>query len=350
MNNPNNRQTHSKRPETRPNPGRASTQTSQKPRGSSSPRSNPKDERPASGIIIVIQLLMLAASLTFMSLFLSFLPKDFKFEYIHTIAPVTAAEADAGSPSGNISESEIPAPPVEPEPIVEPEPPTFTGYDYSQPVPEGEVHTVDYFNDTVFIGDSRTVGLIMYTKLSPFDYSAVGLSINLLPTKQYLRYTNEDGETETVTCLEALEREKGNYSSIYLALGLNELGWDANYYIKVYAKVVAQIREITDVPIYIQLIIPVTAASSEQSSFGITNEKAVEFNNNLRAYAEEQQFFLLDPTGLFALEDGSLDPQYASDGVHLTVNAYRELLAYYQCHVVEPDDYDEYFENSGTAE
>jgi lysophospholipase L1-like esterase len=283
-----------------------------------------------SGIYTLIQILLLITAIAAMSLFLTFLPMKFTYDYPVTVMPVICEASSGLIQLDNIYESEIPKPKRDVLPF----------YDFSKPVPEGVTYPPEYFSDTVFIGDSRTVGLILYTKLRTIDFSQVGLNIGLLSSKSYLRYTDENGEKREVTCMEALELEKGNYSAIYISLGLNELGWEANSFIKTYRNVLTEIRNITDVPIYIQLIIPVTAEASEKSTFGITNEKAVQFNSLMRTLAEEMQVFLLDPTELFALEDGTLNPEDAFDGVHLTTPAYKKLLAFYQSHVVDPNDYE----------
>ena len=101
---------------------------------------------------------------------------------------------------------------------------------------------------------------------------------------------------------------KDDIDCVYMALGLNELGWDPNMYIKTYTNVIGQIREIVDVPIYLQLILPMTSAAYEASEFGVTNDDQIIFNQKLTKMAEDLKLFLLDPCSLFELEDGTLRP------------------------------------------
>ena len=110
-------------------------------------------------------------------------------------------------------------------------------------------------------------------------------------------------------------------------------------FVKAYKKALESIREITDVPIYVQLILPVTDAYEKKSENGITNAKQVQFNEKLRALIEEEHVFMLDPLPLFSLEDGTLDPEKTYDGAHLEKFACNELLEYYQTHVVEVEKY-----------
>ena len=304
----------------------------------------PQDEHEQlSRSVLAVKLLMLAASVGVAFIFGSFLPVSVTYNYTLPRFADTELSAEAAAMSNRLDESYVP---VETEPDTdngnetsEPDPELPT-YDFAQPVSVSPEYPLDYFNDKVFIGDSRTVGLITYTDIDPIDMSSVGLNIGQLESKAYLRYTDENGQKQTRTCFEALEDEKGNYTGIYLALGLNELGWSPKPFIDTYRKVIEDIREITGVPIYIQLILPITTEYSENSTFGITNEKASQFNELLRALADEMDVFLLDPTELFALEDGTLDPANSSDGVHLNVAAYKVLLDFYRTHVVDLSEYE----------
>ncbi len=241
-------------------------------------------------------------------------------------------EAQSDSELQNVSPiDEADAPPIPREPVI---------YDFASAVPESAAVDYDYFNDTVFIGDSRTKGLINYSKLSPYDFSSVGLNVGLLLTQPFIRLPDEEGELQSYTLIEALEREDVNYKAIYIATGLNELGWPVDGFITTFSDFIDALREVTDVPIYVQLIIPVTTYSSETTKFGITNEKNVIFNERLTVLAKQKEFFLLDPRDLFTLEDGTLDPAHSSDGVHLNRDSCAILADYYRTHVVDLYKYD----------
>ena len=218
---------------------------------------------------------------------------------------------------------------VEKEPVL---------YNFANPVPECEPVEYDYFSDTVFIGDSRTQGLIMYTDITPINFAAQGGNIRSIQTKKYIMLKNEDGKNENYTLFEALEKKNGNYKAIYISTGVNELGWSESAFIEKYAALIDSIREITDVPIYIQLIMPVTNEYAETSL--LRNETAVSFNESLRILASEKAVFLLDPTFIHTLEDGSLDPEHSYDGAHLWPKSYAELAEYYRTHVVDIYSYD----------
>lgn len=290
------------------------------------------NERGGFNAYILIELLLLVFASAAALMFCSFLMVDYHFDFVETVNPTLSIAAPEGEPEDRLYEREIP---------VKPEVPTDTRleYDFSQPVPECDAYPLDYFNDTIFIGDSRTAGLIMYTKLRPIDCSATGFNLNNFSSKKYITYVDEEGKKSLVTCSEALELYKGKYKSIYLSTGVNELGWNASMFIKAYRNVIDSIREITDVPIYIQLILPVTVDYAKKSTNGITNEKQVQFNEKLLELILDEKVFMLDPLSLFSLEDGTLDPEKTYDGAHLEKFACAELLEYYQTHVVDTEIY-----------
>lgn len=217
---------------------------------------------------------------------------------------------------------------------------SFPLYDFTKPVPESEPVDYSYFNDTVFIGDSRTQGLLLYSQLTPrFNFAAQGATTQSIRTKSYIALPDSEARTTystTYTLSEALTVIDGQYKAVYISAGVNELGWNTGIFINSFRDLVLTVREHTDLPIYIQLILPVTTEYAESSIYGVTNEKQREFNSELTLLAAELSVFLLDPCEIFSLEDGSLNPQYASfDGAHLSPAANAMIAEYYRTHVVD---------------
>ncbi len=268
------------------------------------------------------------------------------------VSTETETITEAESTTEEITQTDIPEPVSLPpeeeteaetaetvEEITEPYVPVL--YDFAEPVPETDAVPFEYFNDTVFIGDSRTQGLIMYTNIFPkYNFAAQSANINTLRHSSYVVLKDEDGKNVKYTVIEALEREKGNYSAIYISTGLNELGWSVNRYISEYEQFIDSIRGVTYAPIYIQLVCPITTAYEELTGWALTNAKAAVFNERLRLMAEEKQVFVLDPTSLHTLEDGSLDPQYTYDGAHLFREPYNDIIEYYRTHTVDITAFD----------
>ncbi len=274
-------------------------------------------------LVLALAAVLAATALTF-SVF-----TEYTHTYITAVPPTVMAASEADTPTYGASEADIPSPVYVP-----------VYYDFTKPVPESPAVDYSYFNDTIFIGDSRTKGLILYTDLTPYDFSSEGTNVGSVQVKAFIRMKNEDGELQNYTLFEALERESGNYHTIYIALGLNELGWPLEAFDTTFRELIKNIRAVTDVPLYIQLIMPVTTLSSATSQFGITNEKGVVFNEYLRNIAAELELFYLDTTDMFTLEDGTLDPAYASDGVHYHREWYKLIADYYRTHIVDLEAYE----------
>ena len=77
----------------------------------------------------------------------------------------------------------------------------------------------EFFNDTAFIGDSRTEGLMLYTGLeNAAFYTSKGLTVEQFFSKAVIK----KGE-DKVTIPAAMEGT--SYKKVYIMLGLNELGW-----------------------------------------------------------------------------------------------------------------------------
>ncbi|MBR4831095.1 MAG: hypothetical protein IKZ97_00540 [Butyrivibrio sp.] len=98
----------------------------------------------------------------------------------------------------------------------------------------------DYFEDALFIGDSRTVGLSEYVEALDTRatfYAKVSLTIYRVMDKPFLK--NEAGKKITVE--EALSDNQ--FKKIYIMLGLNEMGTgNVDNFTQAYAEVIKSIR------------------------------------------------------------------------------------------------------------
>ena len=130
-------------------------------------------------------------------------------------------------------------------------------------------NSIRTFGENVaFIGDSRTQAFLMYAGLKDVqDYTNVGLMVDTAITKKFI--TNDDGEK--ITILDDLK--KRNINTIYIMLGINELGWIySEIFINKYEELINKIYEVKpNCEIILQSIIPVTATKSK-------NDKV--YNNN----------------------------------------------------------------------
>lgn len=222
----------------------------------------------------------------------------------------------------------------------------LTSYDFSQPAPGREAVDNHYFDDAVFVGDSRTDGFMIYSGIGAGkNLTSNGLSIFSLETKKALTIG-----TEEYTLLEALALEE--YGKVYLSLGVNELGYndDEGFY-RNYAEAIDAIRRLQpNAVIYIQGLIPLNEGQIRErngNKYNLTNEHLRVYNSLLKRIAEEKRVVYLDLYSEFADENGELPAQDSRDGVHLQKGPCQQWLAYLQAHTVDFKTL--YPEGSGTG-
>lgn len=212
-------------------------------------------------------------------------------------------------------------------------------YDYSSPVPESDAVRDSYFSDAVFIGDSRTVGLGYYGGVDAYFYSKVALTIRGVMSIPFIEDTNGK-QPVTRTVIDTLKTYPNSFKKVYIAFGLNELGWSPTAFINTYEEVLRQIMDILpDADIYIQAVIPVAGWVSERGTNGVTNDHVRDFNKRLQALAEKMKVFYVDLDSGYYDDKGNLPDGMSSDGIHFGTAICREIMEYYRTHVVRKDDY-----------
>lgn len=229
--------------------------------------------------------------------------------------------------------TEPPARPTEAPPTSAPtqptEPkPTLPPHDYSRPVAERDAVGTDYFDDAVFIGDSRTEGLMINTGLSNATfYASKGLMVDTVFTSPVVTHNGRQ-----VSVMEALETTA--FQKVYIMLGINETGWvSSDYFIEKYAAIIDEILSINPgAAVYIQSIPPVSDAVSQSHSY-IRNEKIREYNDLLSKLAEEKRVYYLDIASAVA-PSGALPEDAAPDGIHLNKENCVKWLNFLKTHTV----------------
>ena len=202
-------------------------------------------------------------------------------------------------------------------------------WDFTQPVPESEAVTTDYFKDAVFIGDSRTEGFILYNNLSDTTaYTHKGLMVNTVFTDPVIQ---QDGQKKTV--MEALADT--SFSKVYLMFGINESGWAySDIFIEKYGEIIDEIRRINpDATIYLQSILPVSQQVSNTHSY-ITNAKIDSYNQLIQQLAADKQVYYLNVAEAVAGPDGALPEEAAADGIHLKKEYCQTWLSYLETHTM----------------
>ncbi len=179
-----------------------------------------------------------------------------------------------------------------------------------------DIDVLEYFDNTLFIGDSRTAGLRQFGYFETADFFATpGLSVYSIPQT---KVTIEDYEDIKLADL-LVEKE---YDKIYVMLGMNELGYRFPQTVERYRSF---IEDLQDQEPRAQLILcanlHVTNVRSDNDKF-FNNANIDKINEEIRLLAEEKELVYLDINELFDNEEGELDNEYASDDSHVTVENY----------------------------
>lgn len=172
-----------------------------------------------------------------------------------------------------------------------------------------------YFDDALFIGNSRTVGLYLFGDMnSSTDFFAdVGLTV-YDSMESSIPVPPEGSSNNTLTGL----LQSKQYGKIYIMFGINELTMGTSQsFADYYESVVNQIHELQpNAIIYIQSIINVSADRAAQGD-GVNNEAINEKNEYLKQKANGQYSFYLNLNEVLTDGNGCLNSDYTSDGVHL---------------------------------
>ncbi len=191
--------------------------------------------------------------------------------------------------------------------------------------------TADYFNDALFIGDSRTVGLSEYGGFQPETtfYAATSMTIYQVfrTPKRVAQLT--DGSKATIE--EALMERK--FGKIYLMLGINEMGnGTAESFFTTYAETVNHIRMLQpQAIIFVQGIMRVGKGKSSSDAV-FNNARIDERNRALAAMSNGKDIFYLEINDVLCDENGDLITQYTFDQIHLKAKYYQLWKDYLFAH------------------
>lgn len=187
---------------------------------------------------------------------------------------------------------------------------------------EFETVTEDYFDDALFIGDSRTVGLYDYAGMQERAtfYCKTSLTIWDVLEKPIVKV---EGQRLLITVEEALAQRQ--FGKIYLMVGINELGrGNTELFMEQYARVVERIRELQpDAIIFVEGIMRVAGKKNATDAI-FNNTNINEKNERIRELANNRDIFYIDVNEAVCDEEGNLNAAYTFDEVHLKA-AYYEI-------------------------
>lgn len=258
--------------------------------------------------------------------------------------PSSAPSASPSDPPTVITDSPAPSASQPDEPVSTPEPtpepaPAYDPYQFGTPLEEtAPVEDDSFFDNAVFLGDSRTEGLQLFSGLKHGDfYWARGMTVFRADDPDYAVF-EVDGEM--LTMVGALGKK--SYDAVYIMIGVNELGYAASQYETGLAALIDKVLAAQpEAVVYLQLLPPVNDAIAAENNLGsyINNTNVNLFNEAIVRVAAEKKVVLLNTAEVYRDEDGQLIAELASDGCHFTYNGYTRWADYLRCHVMEPDRY-----------
>lgn len=204
----------------------------------------------------------------------------------------------------------------------------------------------EYFDNSVFIGDSISYGLELYVtekraegenllgKAQFLTSGSLGYSNSLWDVSDQSVHPTYRGEKMKLeTAIGMIKPDK-----IYILLGTNDVAmYGVEQTVKNADEAISRmLAESPDSEIIIQSATP--KYISEETANDLDNGDLDQLNEALKAFAEEKNYVFLDIAQQFKDENGNLAPDYCSDkenmGIHFTSMAYDMWIEYLYTHLV----------------
>lgn len=205
------------------------------------------------------------------------------------------------------------------------------------PVPASEKQSITYYDKTVFIGDSLTVGLAGYNIVpAQCVIASIGLNISKIDTEKITTPSGSTAPPISATALETLKQKKPE--NIYIMLGSNGIAWLSNEsMINKYSAFIDNIKQaLPQSRIYILSIPPVTSERENAAESPIKNAAIDKYNSELLKMANAKGLYFVDLNTAIKNNAGRLDTDKAQkDGMHFKQATYVTMIDYILTHVAK---------------
>lgn len=201
--------------------------------------------------------------------------------------------------------------------------------DKSKPVPLQPRVEDSFFSSAMFVGDSITTGIDLYSIIKGAPVVAyTGINTNTVLTRQVIR--TSQGK---ITFLQQMAKYDPKH--IYIMMGINGIAFQTkSNLIDGYAKFVDRVKaQHPNAIIYLQSILPVTA-KKQQNDSRFANKKINEYNAAILKLAKEKGVYYLNVAEAFKDGNGNLPANASSDGIHFGPAYYKRWIEYLKTHTV----------------
>lgn len=218
--------------------------------------------------------------------------------------PENPTDPEAPDESKIPTDTETPAQPEKPQvPGVPTElPDAVTGAKYGE--------DESFFDDALFIGDSRMVSSAYYARLGKADYfTDVGMNV----FQMFSVTASEDNfdATDLTTLL-----QNRTYKKIFIMLGINECGYPMSSLLSAYQEDIDTLKSLQpDATIYLLKVYGVSRSVAESASY-FSPQRLQEVNDGIAGLADGKKVHCLDASHLYCDDEGYMKEEYTSDGVH----------------------------------
>lgn len=193
-----------------------------------------------------------------------------------------------------------------------------------------DVNEGDFFKGTVFTGDSLTVDMVNFDEFDEADIvGGIGVSAYRAVTDHSVAINGKKSDTAYMPDRVA----KYSPKKIYMMFGCNDLTWGDQMtekkFIGYYSQLIDTFKQkCPGAKIYVQSIMPVTAAMENKKGTPFDNKKVDQFNSALKQLAAEKGAKYLDVASIVRDADGKLPAGISDDGIHLKAKEYKLWVKY----------------------
>lgn len=183
----------------------------------------------------------------------------------------------------------------------------------------------DNFQNVLFIGDSRTVGLSEYGQIGEADvFADSGMSVFSLWESEISASGNGKKKLEQFLM-------ENQYQTIHFMIGINELGYPMPQIVEKYRESVKKIQNMQpDAGLVLGANLHVTSAHSAKSSI-YNNNRIDELNDEIQKIGEELDCYFINVNEVFDDGHGNLSKEYSADGSHILGKYYADWVQWI-CH------------------
>lgn len=250
------------------------------------------------------------------------------------------------APATQAVPTQTPEPTPEPAPEPTPTPLPWALYQFGVPLEESEPVADDsFFDNAVFLGDSRTEGLELFGGLKHGTFHwARGMNVFRADSEDY-KVFEVDGEERTLVGT----LSGHSYDAVYIMIGVNELGFAPSEYEKGLSELIGKVLAAQpEAVVYLQIMPPLNDNLCRANKLPdyITNTNLTAFNEAIVRVAAEKKVVLLNTAEVYTGEDGQLPAELANDGCHFAYGAYKLWADYLRSHTIDRERYFYSRENS----